>query len=151
MWYTGTTKSILSEKGDGKIIDHELIYWALKYSPWYETLTRVNIMQINFSLKSLDSGTGTHFSSSISIFPVNIIPTIVHSHFHLCVLTKMKKDKAWEPSKKQCALINHRTLGRKMLSLFIPQYYWSGWLPESHCSSLCLSCGQSMWDLWQTK
>jgi len=26
--------SILSEKADGKVIYHELIYWAWKYSPW---------------------------------------------------------------------------------------------------------------------
>jgi len=38
VWNKGATKSILSEKGDGKVIYHDFIYWAWKYSPWCETV-----------------------------------------------------------------------------------------------------------------
>jgi len=113
VWNKGTTKSILPEKGDGKVIDHELIYWALKYFPWYETVTHVNIMQINFSLKSLDSGTGTHFSPSISIFAVNIVPTLVHSHFHICVLTKIKKGQSLGTFQKPMCSHKSQNIGQK--------------------------------------
>ena len=46
-------------------------------------------------------------SDDLCILPVIIIPPILHTHQHLHAdLTRRKKDKAWEPSKKQCSSAN---------------------------------------------
>ena len=46
-------------------------------------------------------GSGTSFSSSISVFPCSIIPTMLHTIFILIILLpEGQAGEAWEPSNK---------------------------------------------------
>ena len=110
------------------------------------------IKQINFSLQSLDSGTRIYFSSSISISLVNIFPPILHTHFHLCSFHQ--NENGAKPGNLPQSIAFHKlqSIGQKNAFNFYSSKLLK-WMAASlsFCCYLCLSRGQSIWDLWQTK
>jgi hypothetical protein len=90
-------------------------------------------------------GSGTGFSPSTSVFPVNIIPPSLHTHLHLHVLTRRKNGRSQGTFQKKVTLFWKWGGGARSIAKYFHFSFFSVCVCVCVCVWVCVCVGVCVW------